>query len=108
MLKTAVIGSGSWGTALAVLLGKKGSPVRLWARREELARAIERERENSQYLPGVKLPETVTATSDITQALAGSEAVVLAIPSAGVREVLALLKGRLQPDVLLVHAGKGL
>lgn len=108
MLNTAVIGAGSWGTALAVLLGKKGSPVALWARREELACAIERERENSQYLPGVKLPETVTATSDIGRALAGSEAVVLAIPSAGVREVLALLKGRLKPDVLLVHAGKGL
>lgn len=107
-MNTAVIGSGSWGTALAVLLGKKCFAVKLWARREELAHAIERERENAQYLPGVKLPETVIATSDIAEALAGSEAVVLAIPSAGVREVLALLKGQLDPDALLVHAGKGL
>lgn len=108
MLNTAVIGAGSWGTALAVLLGKKGSPVRLWARREALACAIERDRENTQYLPGVRLPDTVIATSDIVEALAGSEAVVLAIPSSGVREVLAMIKGRVASDVLLVHAGKGL
>lgn len=108
MFNTAIIGSGSWGTALAVLLGKKGYPVRLWARRDELARAIEQERENSQYLPGIKLPEIVVATSNIAEALSESEAVVLAIPSAGVREVLALLKGVLDPNVLLVHAGKGL
>lgn len=107
-MKTAVVGSGSWGTALAVLLGKKGYPVTLWARRPELARAIEQERENSQYLPGVKLPETVVATSEVGQALAGCEAVVLAIPSAGVREVLTQIRGLLDPDVLLVHAGKGL
>lgn len=107
-MKTALIGSGSWGTALAVLLGKKGYPVRLWARREELALAIERDRENARYLPGVILPETVIATSHIDEALADCEAVVLAIPSGGVREVLALLKGRLGPDTLLIHAGKGL
>lgn len=107
-MTTAVVGSGSWGTALAVLLGKKGYPVKLWARREELALAIERDRENSRYLPGVMLPEPVIATSYIDEALACSEAVVLAIPSAGVREVLALLKGRLDPSALLIHAGKGL
>ena len=107
-MTTAVIGAGSWGTALAVLLGKKGYPVSLWARRDELARALERDRCNAQYLPGVVLPDCVTATADLPEALAGSEAVVLAIPSGGVREVLALLKGKLDSNALLVHAGKGL
>ena len=107
-MRTAVIGSGSWGTALAVLLGKKGYPVRLWARREELALAIERDRENAQYLPGIQLPDTVIATSHIAEAISEAEAIVLAIPSGGVREVLALLDGKLASDVLLIHAGKGL
>lgn len=107
-MNTAVIGSGSWGTALAVLLGKKGYSVKLWGRRDDLARAIERDRENSQYLPGIRLPDTVSSTSDIGFALDGSEAVVLAIPSGGVREVTTLLNGLLKADVLLIHAGKGL
>ena len=107
-MKIAVIGSGSWGTALAVLLGKKGYTVRLWARRDNLALAIGRDRENVQYLPGIRLPEAVIATSHIEEAISEAEAIVLAIPSGGVREVLAVLKGRLAPDVLLIHAGKGL
>ncbi|NLN77033.1 MAG: NAD(P)-dependent glycerol-3-phosphate dehydrogenase [Armatimonadetes bacterium] len=107
-MKIAMIGAGSWGTALASLLGEKGFQVRLWARRGDLARAIEIDRENTQYLPGIKLPDSVTATSDISLALADAEAVVIAIPSVGVREVLELIKTKLPSDSLLVHAGKGL
>lgn len=107
-MNTSIIGSGSWGTALAVLLGKKGCSVRLWARRDELARAIERDRVNAQYLPGVTLPDTVAPTSDIAESLAGCEAVVLAVPSGGVRESLALLRDHLNPGTLIIHAGKGL
>lgn len=103
-----MIGSGSWGTALAVLLGKKGYPVKLWARRPELAQAIEQSRENTQYLPGVGLPDSINTTSDIAEALVGAEAIVLAVPSAGVREVLALLKDSGPMETLLIHAGKGL
>ena len=106
-MKSTVLGSGSWGTALAILLGKKGYSVELWGLPEESA-AISRDRQNVRYLPGKILPDTVAATSDIDEALAGCEAVVLAIPSTGVRQVSALLKGRLDSDMLLVHAGKGL
>ncbi len=106
-MKSTVLGSGSWGTALAILLGKKGYSVRLWGFAEESA-AISRDRENVRYLPGAALPDTVTPTSDIDEALADCEAVVLAIPSTGVRDVSALLKGKLDPSILLVHAGKGL
>jgi len=104
----SIIGSGSWGTALAILLGKKEYEVRLWGRREELAQSIEHDRENKQYLPGVRLPGTILSTADIDRAIEDSKAIVLAIPSAGVREVLALLEGKLNAGILLVHAGKGL
>ncbi len=107
-MKIAMIGAGSWGTALAVLLGKKGYQVTLWARRDSLAQDIESARENSQYLPGIRLPDSVFATSDINRAIEDASTVVLAIPSKGVREVLMQLKGAISPDILLVHAGKGL
>lgn len=106
--KISVLGSGSWGTALAIILGKKGYQVKLWGRREELTSAIERERENKRYLPGIRLPDTIESTSNIDNALAGAEVVVLAVPSAGVREVLTAVKGKLDPSILLIHAGKGL
>ncbi|MHB9036026.1 MAG: NAD(P)H-dependent glycerol-3-phosphate dehydrogenase [Armatimonadota bacterium] len=104
----AVLGSGSWGTALAILLGKKGYSVKLWSRREDLASAIQRERCNAQYLSDVKLPDTVLSTSCFDEALDGAEAVVLAVPSMGVREVVTSIRGKIGMDMLLIHAGKGL
>lgn len=106
-MRIAVLGSGSWGTALAISLGRKGYPVRLWGLPEE-AEALSRDRENARYLPGAKLPESIEPTSDLGFALADRDMVVLAIPSTGVRDVAVLLVGRLSPDVLLVNAGKGL
>lgn len=103
----AVIGSGSWGTALAVLLGKKGYRVALWGRREE-AEALARDRENAQFLPGIALPDTVAPTADLDCALAGAEAAVMVIPSGALRLVAAMLRGKLGADALLVNAGKGL
>lgn len=107
-MNIAVLGSGSWGTALAVLLGNKGYQVKLWGRRADLAEKICSERRNAQYLPGVILPETVDCTADLDDALNGCGAVVLAVPSTGVREVVRAIKGKISPEVLLVHAGKGL
>jgi len=105
--RISVLGPGSWGTALAVLLAKKGYPVKLWGLESEIA-AIERDRENVRYLPGIPLPENLACTSEIDNALSDADAVVLAIPSAGIRDVLGLLKGRISPEALLIHAGKGL
>ncbi|MCE5315437.1 MAG: NAD(P)H-dependent glycerol-3-phosphate dehydrogenase [Armatimonadota bacterium] len=107
-MKIAVLGSGSWGTALAILLGKKGYGVRLWSRREDLASAIERDRCNVQYLPDIVLPDTILSTSRFDEALDGVQAVVLAVPSAGVREVVDLIRDKIGSGVLLIHAGKGL
>ncbi|MEN6580950.1 MAG: NAD(P)H-dependent glycerol-3-phosphate dehydrogenase [Armatimonadota bacterium] len=107
-MNIAVLGSGSWGTALAILLGKKEYSVTLWSRRDDLARAIERDRENTQYLPGARLPDTITSTSCLDRALDGCQVLVLAVPSAGVREVADTISGKVSPDTLLIHAGKGL
>jgi glycerol-3-phosphate dehydrogenase (NAD(P)+) len=106
-MNIAVLGSGSWGTALAVSLGRKGYPVRLWGLPEEAA-ALERDRENVRYLPGARLPDCVEPTADIDAALDERAMVVLAIPSTGVRQVAEVVRGKLTPAVLLVNAGKGL
>jgi len=107
-MSITVLGSGSWGTALAILLGNKGCPVKLWGRRPDMAVSIEFVRQNAQYLPGAMLPDSVTSTSDLDDALRGCDTVVLALPSTGVREVVKAIKGRIGTDALLVYAGKGL
>ena len=107
-MNITVLGSGSWGTALGILLGRKGYNVSIWSRREELAQAIQRDRENSRYLSGVKLPDCVLSTSDMDEALNGSSVIVIAVPSTALREVTSHIKGKFGPDVMLIHAGKGL
>ncbi len=77
----AVLGAGAWGTALAVVLARRGVGVCLWARQPEVAAALARHRENVAYLPGVTLPEGVAPTADLSGALAGAGLIVVAIPS---------------------------
>ena len=84
----AVLGAGSWGTALAKLLADNGHRVRLWARREEQAARIQEARENADYLPGFELPENLTATSDLEEALAPAKLVLSVVPTHGLRAVL--------------------
>jgi len=85
--RVAVVGAGSWGTAVAALVGSS-HPVSLWARSPELAGSIQRSRENGTYLPGVGLPEGLTATSSLAQAVDGARIVFMAVPSHGFRAVL--------------------
>jgi glycerol-3-phosphate dehydrogenase (NAD(P)+) len=86
--RVGVLGSGSWGTALAVhLAGAGGHAVSLWARHPELARRMAAERENRDYLEGIEIPRRVEPTADMA-ALAGSEIVLLVVPSHGFRAVL--------------------
>ena len=96
-MKTAFIGSGSWGTAVAALIAGKGEcDAVLWARRPEVAETINLFHENPQYLPDVALPEELVATNDIEEALEGADVVVMAVPSHGFRRVMkeiALLAG---------------
>jgi glycerol-3-phosphate dehydrogenase (NAD(P)+) len=100
----AVVGAGAWGTALAWLLANNYHPVRLWTRRAAHAQTLQETRENAAYLPGLRLPERISVTSDLTEALAGCAACVVAIPSKGLREVLTAL-----PDApLYISVSKGI
>ncbi|MCG6865576.1 MAG: NAD(P)-binding domain-containing protein, partial [Thiogranum sp.] len=83
----AVLGAGSWGTALAMLLARNGHEVKLWDRDSEHVEALNRQRENRRHLPGISLPDGVTAFAHLNAALEGSEFVVVVVPSAGFREV---------------------
>jgi glycerol-3-phosphate dehydrogenase (NAD(P)+) len=104
----AVLGAGSWGTALAKLLADKGTPVRLWARRSEQADAIQHTRQNERYLRGFELPKTLEATSDLARTLDGAEMVVSVVPSHGLREVLDECTKMLPDDAPVVSASKGI
>jgi len=79
--QTAVIGAGAWGTAVAKAIADKGKEVVIWSLEEDNRDDINQRRENSRYLPGVKLPENITATSDIEEAASGREYLILAVPS---------------------------
>ncbi len=103
-----IIGAGSWGTALAVLLGRQGRPVRLWPRRQEQVEALLLEKENSLYLPGVTLPESVETCREPQAALAGSGLVVLAIPAKGMRTTLQQVAAYLSPGQPVLSVAKGL
>ncbi|MGN9907223.1 NAD(P)H-dependent glycerol-3-phosphate dehydrogenase [Phytohabitans sp. LJ34] len=107
MTAAAVLGAGSWGTAFAKVLADAGTDVTIWARREPVAAAIREYGTNPDYLPAVRLPERVTATSDAERAIAGADLVVLAVPSQTLRGNLADWAAFLAPDATLVSLMKG-
>jgi len=108
MTVAAVIGAGAWGTALALQLARCGHQVRLWDHDAARAATMERERENAAYLPGVYLPETVQVTGDLAAAADGCERLVLAVPSAALREVAGMLAEVVAPTAWVACATKGL
>lgn len=103
-----VLGSGSWGTALAVHLARTGHDVRLWARDPVLAARMAATRVNPTYLPEIALPPSLVPTHTLAEALAGAEFVVMAVPSHGMRAVVQAASPLLAPDCTLVSATKGL
>lgn len=107
MAKTAVMGAGSWGTAFALVLADAGNEVCLWGRREELCETINTKHENSEYLPGIELPEAITATHDPVKALEGAEIVVLAVPSQQLRSNLESWSEHIPDDAVMVSLMKG-
>jgi glycerol-3-phosphate dehydrogenase (NAD(P)+) len=106
--RIGVIGSGSWGTALAVHLAHTGHDVRLWARDAALSADMAASRENRPYLPGIELPSALAPTSDMQIALDGAQFVVIAVPSHGVRDVSRLANQHLPDGCAIVSATKGL
>ena len=106
-MKVAVLGAGSWGTSLAVHLGRGGHDVLLWARNEEICLAIDRTRRHPKRLAGIEIPPGVRATSDLEAAAAHSETAVLAIPCASFRDVLGRLPRR-RTSLRFLSAAKGI
>ncbi|MBL1108184.1 NAD(P)-dependent glycerol-3-phosphate dehydrogenase [Streptomyces sp. 5-8] len=106
-VRAAVMGTGSWGTAFGMVLADAGCDVTLWARRPELAEAVNSTRTNPDYLPGVELPRNLRATADAAEALRDADFTVLAIPSQTLRANLAEWTPLLAPDTVLVSLMKG-
>ncbi|NLT96063.1 MAG: NAD(P)H-dependent glycerol-3-phosphate dehydrogenase [Clostridia bacterium] len=108
MKKVAILGAGSWGTALAVVLAKKGINVNLWCRDVEQGLQLNKIRENLRYLPGVLLPQNINVVSDLQEAVENLDYVVMAIPTHGIREVLQKLALLMKPTSIVVNTAKGI
>ncbi|HKT04449.1 MAG TPA: NAD(P)H-dependent glycerol-3-phosphate dehydrogenase [Rugosimonospora sp.] len=108
MRRAAVLGAGSWGTTFAKVLGDAGTEVALLARRPEVAAVIRERGQNPDYLGGTRLPERVTATVVVAEALADADLVVLAVPAQSLRANLAGWAGLIPPDATLVSLMKGI
>ena len=107
-VKIAVIGAGSWGTAIANLLGTKGYDVHLWHRREEIVELIKTNRENTRYLPGIALSDNIHPSTNIEAAVLDAQIIVLAVASQGVREICTLLEPYVNGDQMMINLAKGL
>ncbi len=107
MSKVAVFGAGSWGTAFSLVLADAGNDVTIWGRRAEVCAAINERHENTEYFPGIGLPETIRATVDPAEAAAGAEFVVLSVPSQTLRENLGHWTHLMPPDAVFVSLMKG-
>lgn len=103
-----VIGAGSWATALAVLLAKKGCRVKMWARRPEIVEQINTTRENSRYLPGVAIPPNIEATIDLERALRHCLMVVYGVPAQAFRDVVRQTLPFLEKDAIYINTAKGI
>ncbi len=103
----AMIGAGSWGTAASGLAAHT-CDIRLWARRADLAAAINETRSNPDYLPGVELPPAIAATTDLEEAVDGADVIVMAVPSHGYRGVLQQIAGTVPASVPIVSLAKGI
>ena len=109
MSHIAVIGGGSWGTALALSLTRRyDHTVSLWSHSAAVANAIQKERENTRYLPGYKLPPTVTASTDLASVVSNAGIIISAVPSLHVREIYLAMLPYLNPSQVLVSATKGI
>lgn len=103
----AVVGAGSWGTALAIQFARSGRPTLLWGRAEDDPEGMEHARENARFLPGARFPDSLRAAGDLGAVLAAAPIVVVAVPSHAFRAVLARMKPLLKPGTRIAWATKG-
>lgn len=106
--RVAVVGAGSWGTALANLLATNGHKTVLWSRGDEVASLINRKHENTIYLPGIRLAPDLVATTELREAVFGADLVVMVVPSHAMRTTIAAASGFLGDTTVIVSASKGI
>lgn len=107
-MKVAVLGAGSWGTAVARHLSRQGALVCLWSHNVEVARSINEDRCNHRYLPGCPLPEELAAKTDLASCLEDADAAVVVVPSHALRETLGLCRAYIGPDIPVCVLTKGI
>jgi glycerol-3-phosphate dehydrogenase (NAD(P)+) len=107
-VRVGVLGAGSFGSCLAILCAERGHDVTLWARDPALADALARDRRNPRYLKEIELPEAIRPTSDLAEALADREMVIVSIPSHSVRSVMTSAAAVVPPDAIVVSTVKGI
>lgn len=108
MPRVAIIGSASWGTALGIMLARKGVHVKLWTRTEGEAKKLEKQRENRTYLPGFRFPSRMKATSSMEEAAKKADAIILAVPAQRMRENAQFVKDYVTESMLVISAAKGI
>ena len=108
MKKVIIIGAGSWGTALGLILASKKYDVTLWEYDKTRAEEIQNSRENSRYLPGVKFPDNLNVTSESENLLKGIKYVIFSVPSQVLRGVISKFSSQLTEDMILVNTAKGI
>lgn len=106
--RVAVVGAGSWGTALANLLAKKGARTVVWSYEPDVAERIEREHRNERYLEGIDLDPRLRATADLAEAVSGAGVVLSVSPSHVVRQTMERAAAHMEPGALVVSASKGI
>ena len=106
--RIAVIGAGAWGTALAAVARRAGREVTIWGRDPEVVRSLNEENRNNRYLPDIDLPAGMKATTDLGEALAGAEAVMLVTPSRTVREISRAVAEHLEEKTAIALCAKGI
>ncbi|WP_163194060.1 NAD(P)H-dependent glycerol-3-phosphate dehydrogenase [Clostridium thermarum] len=108
MIKVAFVGGGSFGTALSMLLGKKGYKVELWDRDLEVIEEINTKRTNERYLKNIAIPENVLASNDMKSVIGGAEYIVLAVPSHVIRLIAKQIREFVKPGQIIVSIAKGI
>lgn len=108
MANVGVIGAGSWGTALALLLQKNGHHVTMWSINEEEVKMLSEEREHKSKLPGVKIPDDMVFTANLEEGVKGKDFLVMAVPSAFTRATAHKMKSFVSDGQIIVDVAKGI
>jgi glycerol-3-phosphate dehydrogenase (NAD(P)+) len=107
-IKIGVVGAGSWGTAIADLLARKGYPIDLWVFEKEVKAQILAERENKVFLPGVSLSPSIVPSNDLAEVVSHKDLLVIVVPSHVIRETTHKIAGSVSKDAIIVAASKGI